>query len=100
MHSWSVRDAKTRFDEFLDTCLAEGPQLITRHGAEVAVLVPVDEWRRLRPAVHRSLKQLLLAHQTRAELEFPARGKLRRRTPWIPQPSASAHSTTKRKGRL
>ncbi len=47
MHTWTVHDAKARFIEFLDTCLEEGPQMVTRRGAEAAVLVPVQEWRRL-----------------------------------------------------
>jgi len=81
MSTWPVQDAKARFSEFLDACLAEGPQLVTRRGAEAAVLVPVDEWRRLQAAARPSLKQLLLSDQARAELVLPARGKVRRRTP-------------------
>jgi prevent-host-death family protein len=81
MSTWPVQDAKARFSEFLDACLAEGPQLVTRRGAEAAVLVPVDEWRRLQAAARPSLKQLLLANEARAEWVLPPRGKARRRTP-------------------
>jgi antitoxin Phd len=81
MSTWPVQDAKARFSEFLDACLAEGPQLVTRRGAETAVLVPVDEWRRLQACARPSLKQLLLADEGRAELVLPPRGKARRRTP-------------------
>jgi prevent-host-death family protein len=81
MDAWPVQDAKARFSEFLDACLAQGPQVVTRRGAEAAVLVPVDEWRRLQAAARPSLKQLLLADQARAELVLPARGKARRRAP-------------------
>ncbi|MBS1176672.1 MAG: prevent-host-death family protein [Proteobacteria bacterium] len=81
MSTWPVQDAKARFSEFLDACLAEGPQLVTRRGAEAAVLVPVDEWRRLQAEARPSLKQLLLSDQARAELVLPPRGKARRRTP-------------------
>ena len=35
-------DAKARFSELLETCLREGPQLVTRRGADAAVLV--TEW--------------------------------------------------------
>ena len=61
--------------------LPKAPQLVTRRGAEAAVLVPVDEWRRLQASARPSLKQLLLADEARAELVLPARGKARRRTP-------------------
>ncbi len=79
MHTWPVQDAKARFSEFLETCLAEGPQMVTKRGAEAAVLVPVQEWRRLQSAARPSLKQLLLTDQARAELVLPARGQAKRR---------------------
>ncbi len=79
MQTWSAQEARARFSEFLDTCLAEGPQMVTRRGVEVAVLVPVDEWRRLQACSRPSLKQLLLSKAARADLLFPARGSSRRR---------------------
>lgn len=81
MKTWPVQDAKARFSEFLDSCLAEGPQLVTRRGAEAAVLVPIDEWRRLQAQSRPSLKTLLLAEEARAEFKVPARGRGRRRPP-------------------
>lgn len=79
MHTWPVQDAKARFSEFLDACLSEGPQMVTRRGAEAAVLVPVQEWRRLQAAARPSLKQLLLSDQARAETLVTPRGRAKRR---------------------
>ncbi|HEX6020278.1 MAG TPA: type II toxin-antitoxin system Phd/YefM family antitoxin [Burkholderiaceae bacterium] len=79
MQTWPVQDAKARFSEFLEACMAEGPQMVTKRGAEAAVLVPVDEWRRLQAAARPSLKQLLLSNEARAELRVRARGSARRR---------------------
>jgi antitoxin Phd len=79
MQSWPVQDAKARFSEFLDACLASGPQLVTRRGSEAAVLVPVDEWRRLTAAARPSLKALLLADEARSDALVPARRPARRR---------------------
>lgn len=79
MHTWPVQDAKARFSEFLDACMSEGPQMVTKRGTEAAVLVPVQEWRRLQSAARPSLKQLLLSDQARAELLVPPRGQARRR---------------------
>lgn len=79
MRTWPVQDAKARFSEFLDACLAMGPQMVTKRGAEAAVLVPVDVWRRLQAAAQPSLKQLLLSDAGRTELDIPARGNARRR---------------------
>lgn len=79
MPSWPVQDAKARFSELLATCLAQGPQVVTRRGEEAAVLVPMAEWRRLQGSARPTLKELLLASSPRGELELPARGRLRRR---------------------
>ena len=79
MQAWPVQDAKARFSEFLESCLTEGPQMVTKRGAEAAVLVPIDEWRRLQAAARPSLKELLLSDPGRAELVLPARGLARRR---------------------
>lgn len=74
MASWPVQEAKARFSELLATCLKEGPQIVTRRGAEAAVLVPVGDWRRLQQAARPTLKELLLAPHPRMELALPARG--------------------------
>lgn len=83
MQSWPVQDAKARFSEFLERCLTDGPQMVTKRGAEAAVLVPADEWRRLRAAAQPSLKELLLSSQARTETLAPARGQARRRSPTL-----------------
>ena len=75
MQTWPVQDAKARFSEFLDACLAEGPQMVTKRGTEAAVLVPVGEWRRLQAAARPSLKELLLTDIARSGLPVPPRGR-------------------------
>jgi antitoxin Phd len=79
MQTWPVQDAKARFCEFLDACLLEGPQMVTRRGTEAAVLVSVQEWRRLQSAARPSLKQLLLSDQTRIDLVVAPLGQAKRR---------------------
>lgn len=81
MKTWPVQDAKARFSELLDTCLRDGPQVVTRRGEEAAVLVPADSWRRLQAAARPSLKDLLLAEEGRGELLVPKRGTQHRRAP-------------------
>ena len=81
MRVWPIQDAQARFSELLDTCSAEGPQMVTKQGAEAAVLVPLDDWQRLRAATRPSLKQLLLADQGHGDLLLPARGQARRSAP-------------------
>jgi antitoxin Phd len=79
MRTWPVRDAQAQFSKLLDMCLAEGPQMVTRRGAEAAVLVPVGEWRRLQAAARPSLKALLLTDTARVDIAVPPRGHARRR---------------------
>lgn len=81
MKNWPVQDAKARFSEMLETCLKEGPQIVTKRGAEAAVLAPIGEWKRLQHAARPSLKELLLAPSPRGELVIPKRGQRRRRAP-------------------
>jgi prevent-host-death family protein len=81
MKVWPVQDAKARFSELLDTCLRDGPQVVSRRGAQAAVLVPLDEWRRLEQAARPTLKSLLLSNHARGDIDLPTRGSLRRRDP-------------------
>jgi prevent-host-death family protein len=79
MKTWPVQDAKARFSEFLEACIAHGPQMVTKRGAEAAVLVPVEEWRRLQTVARPSLKQLLLSDVGRTDVLTPPRRAVRRR---------------------
>jgi antitoxin Phd len=79
MTVWPVQDAKARFSELLDACQREGPQVVSRRGTETAVLVPIEQWRRLQAAARPSLKELLLSPEARTEELVPPRGTARRR---------------------
>ena len=45
--AWQVQQAKQRFSELLRLA-AEDDQIITRQGVEVAAVIDIDEYRRLR----------------------------------------------------
>ena len=47
MQSWPVQDAKARFSKFLETCLTEGPQMVTRRGQEAVVILSANDYRRM-----------------------------------------------------
>ena len=79
MKTWPVQDAKARFSEFLDACITDGPQMVTKRGTEAAVLVRVDEWRRLKATARPSIKQLLLLDVGRTDSLTSPRGVARRR---------------------
>ncbi len=78
---WPVQDAEAHFSELLEASLNEGPQIVTKQGVEAAVLVPIEEWRRLQSSARPTLKELLLAEMPRAEIPVPPRRQSRRRAP-------------------
>jgi prevent-host-death family protein len=81
MSDWQLQDAKARFSELLNVTLKNGPQVVTRRGVAAAVLVPIDEWRRLQESTRPSLKTLLLGSGPRFQDLVPERRKIRRRSP-------------------
>ena len=58
--NWQISEAKARFSELVDRTLKEGPQTVTRHGKPVAVMVPAEQYERLRRE-GKSLKAMLAA---------------------------------------
>lgn len=45
---WQVQEAKQRFSEVLRAAEMGEPQIVTKHGEEVAVVIDISEYRRLR----------------------------------------------------
>jgi antitoxin Phd len=78
---WPVYDAKARFSELLDAALREGPQIVSRRGVETAVLVPIEEWKRLKAQARPSIKDVLLDPNGPRDLDLPPRGLFRLRPP-------------------
>jgi prevent-host-death family protein len=83
---WQIQDAKQRFSEMIRAVMRDGPQVITRHGEDVAVVVDIAEYRRLtRPTV--DLARILLggpkldaAAEAFAEVEAERKADFGRRT--------------------
>jgi prevent-host-death family protein len=79
--TWQVQEAKARFSELLQKSLSEGPQIVTRRGVETAVLVPIEQWRRMQRMAQPNIKDWLLAPTARTETLVPPRAQLPRRAP-------------------
>lgn len=59
MASWQVQEAKSRLSELIDDAQTKGPQIITRHGSEHAVVLSIEDFRAL--TAHKpGLKEYLL----------------------------------------
>jgi prevent-host-death family protein len=59
MAAWQLQEAKTRLSELIEEAHSKGPQIITRHGAERAVILSIGEYRAL-TACKPDLKSYLL----------------------------------------
>jgi prevent-host-death family protein len=66
---WQLQEAKQRFSEVVRQAEADGPQIVTRHGHEVVVILSADEYRRLR-AGGSDFKEFLLAAPDLDELDI------------------------------
>ena len=78
-NKWPVHDAKSRFDELLDAAVDQGPQIVTRRGVETAVVIEVEQWRRLEKTARPNLKELFLAPEARTANLTPPRRPCRHR---------------------
>lgn len=90
--SWQVQEAKQRFSELVRRTLAAGPQKVTRHGEDVVVVIPAQDYERLtanRPDFKEFLmgapegltEALELASASRPEEDFPREVELEAHSP-------------------
>jgi prevent-host-death family protein len=66
---WQVQDAKQRFSELIRTAHADGPQVVTRHGEEIAVVIDIADYRRLQGETT-EFKDYLRSGQTFEDLDL------------------------------
>ncbi len=75
--TWPVQDAKQKFSEFVRKAIQEGPQTVSRHGEEVAVLVSVETYRKLSGS-GKDFKTFLLHGPDLSELDLERSPELAR----------------------
>ncbi len=79
MKTWPVQHGMARFSEMLNACEAEGPQIVTMRDVDAAVLVPIEQWRKLVESRQPTLKELLLTDFAPGNMNIPPRGSANRR---------------------
>jgi antitoxin Phd len=47
MRTWQLQEAKSKLSEVVDAAIAGSPQVITKRGVEVAIVVSYNEYRRM-----------------------------------------------------
>ncbi|MFG3436915.1 type II toxin-antitoxin system Phd/YefM family antitoxin [Nonomuraea sp. NPDC047897] len=71
MTTWQLQEAKQRFSEVVRRAHDEGPQIVTRHGEDVAVILDMAEYRRIKGQEPDFKEFLLSAPDWDDDLEFP-----------------------------
>jgi prevent-host-death family protein len=80
MATWQLQEAKAKLSEVIDSAQSSGPQMITRRGVEAAVVVPIEQWRRMQKKRKRPLLEVLQSGP-QFDLQIPPRGKWKMRKP-------------------
>lgn len=70
--SWQLQEAKQKFSELVRRTLEDGPQVVTKHGEEVVVVVPAEEFRRMGEKKP-DFKEYLMSAPEGLELIIPER---------------------------
>lgn len=78
---WQVQEAKQRFSELIRSAQTDGPQTVTRHGEEIAVVIDIAEYRRLRGGTA-SIKDYLRSGPSFDDLDLSRTQELPRATGW------------------
>lgn len=45
---WQLQEAKQRFSQLIRAVESQGPQIVTRHGKDIAVVIEVEDYHRIR----------------------------------------------------
>ncbi len=62
MDEWKLADAKNRLSEVIEKACADGPQIITRNGRKVAVVVPYEQYESDRELEQKSKNKRFIEH--------------------------------------
>ncbi len=67
--TWQLQEAKQRFSELVRRAQRDGPQVVTRHGKDVVVVLSMEEFKRL-TGQQPDFKAFLLAERNWPELQI------------------------------
>ena len=80
MPTWQLQQAKAKLSEVIQTASTQGPQTISQRGVETAVVISIEDWKRLTPPSPPKRTMLeILQSGPRFEIPLPDRHKIRMR---------------------
>lgn len=71
MTRWQIQHAKARLSEVIEKAETDGPQVLTRHGRERAVLLSMDEYKLLKEKQRPTILETLLSGPKFDEFDVP-----------------------------
>jgi antitoxin Phd len=77
MDTWTLQDAKARFSEVVNRAVANGPQVVTRHGANTVVVISYNSFLKTAPA--QDFKAFLLSSRGVSDLPLTREKRLARK---------------------
>lgn len=77
MDTWKLQDAKARFSEVVDRALANGPQVVTRHGTNAVVVISYEQFSEHPPP--QNFKSFLLSSRGVSDLSLTREKHLARK---------------------
>jgi antitoxin Phd len=78
---WQLQEAKAKLSEVIDSAESSGPQVITRRGVEAAVVVPIEQWRKMQQKKRKRTLLEVLQSGPQFDLQIPPRGQWKMRKP-------------------
>ncbi|MCB0023753.1 MAG: type II toxin-antitoxin system Phd/YefM family antitoxin [Caldilinea sp.] len=81
MLSWQVQEAKNKFSEVIERASHGDPQVITKHGTEVAVVISIDQFKSLKARSQSLVEFLLESPLSGSEIEVTRDKSLPREVP-------------------
>ena len=45
--TWQLQEAKNKLSKVVDDAISQGPQVITRHGVEVVIVIAYEQFRKM-----------------------------------------------------
>jgi prevent-host-death family protein len=70
---WQVQEAKQRFSEVVRAAQAGEPQIVSRHGEEIVVIIDISEYHHLRGRSTPLMDYLVAAPYTDVEIDIERR---------------------------
>lgn len=78
---WQVQEAKQRLSELIRRAHTEGPQVVTRHGEEIVVVIDIADYRHLKGEIA-EFKDYLRSGPVFDDLDLTRTTEFPRSTDW------------------